>query len=194
MHKSLKALLLAGLLAFPALLSAGCASKPKSTVMQVQDYELVGNDIGQQLADAMATNEVFASRNADSPRMVIAMQKVVNLTSDQMSAGAKWYLMYKVRSSSGIQKLGRERNIAFVIAAEDLQRAKQIGSINAEIGAERAPTHVMSATFKSTRRTGDEARTDLYYATFEITDLATGEIIWSGDVAFKRIGFGKSYD
>jgi PBP1b-binding outer membrane lipoprotein LpoB len=181
-----------GSLLIVAWLCTGCA-RPCTTVMTAGDYEFIGAEIGGKLARQMAEG-FLAGRSGDSPPMVIAIQKVVNYTSDMMSDGARWLIMSHVKGTLPIKSLARERNVRFVIPAEQLRRAKAEGTFDEEDFAERAPTHAMTATFRSATRSSGTDRTDLYYCEFQLTALETGEIAWTDRVEFKRIAVGESWD
>ena len=126
--------------------------------------------------------------------MTIAINRVTNLTSDMIPESAQWYMMERVKNSQSIGRLSRDKNIVFTIPAEHLRQAKAHGAVEEGFGQARAPTHVMSATFRSVTRSTGKDRTDLYYCEYEITDLATGEIAWTDKVEFKRVAKGESWD
>lgn len=173
------------------LLACGCASsQPRSSVMTAEDYQDIAVEVGAKLSDSLASDPLFADRTSESPPMVIAVQKVLNLSSDILSAGARWYLMERMVSSSGIRRLRKEKNLVFVIPAERLREAKRVGVVDDEAGADRRPTHVLRATLRSVSRVGKEARTDIYFCEFEMTNLQDGELLWSGEHEFKRVASG----
>lgn len=171
---------------------AGCGSSPKSTRMTVEDYQEVGADIAAHLQEELAVG-LLADRSPDSPEWVIAVQKVVNYTDDLMSEGAKWYLMQSVKDSLPKPFL-KSKNIQFVIPAEHLREAKRKGEIPEDAYADRKPTHVLTGTFRSASRAIKKERTDAYMLDSEIREMASGEVVWSGQVTFKRWAEGKKWD
>lgn len=174
--------------------AGGCASQPKSSVMTVEDYQYIATEMGGKLQGKLATSDVFAGRGGESPAMVVSIQKVSNLTSDMIPESARWYLMEKVKSSLPMAALSRDKNIRFVIPAEHLRQARERGAVEDDFANDRAPTHVMTATFLSATRAGGLERTDLYYCEYQLTDLSSGEVVWTDTVEFKRTAHGRSWD
>ena len=174
-------------------LLAGCRSAPRSSQMTVDDYRSIAADIAENLRADLATG-FLASRTADSPRMVVAFQQVLNYTTDNMSTGAKWYLMKSVVDSLPKSFL-HEKNIVFVMSAEQLREAIRIGTVEPDTGTERQPTHTLTAKFRSaSRMAGKAGRTDNYLCNYEITDLVTGEVVYTGSAEFTRWARGRSFD
>ncbi len=182
------------LVAFGCCVLSGCAGPPRSTVMTVEDYEYVAREMAGNLRRSLVDKGLLASRGPDSPPIVIAVQKVVNLTSDVMSEATKWYLMARVVNSQPLRSLRATKNVYFTIAAEHLREARKRGSVETGFAELRHPTHAMTATFHSVTRSTGVERTDLYYCQYEITDLLTGETVWSDKVEFKRIAHGRTWD
>lgn len=176
-------------------LLCGCrSSQPKSSIMTTDDYEHIAIEIAGKLQTQLGEEGPFAQRTPDSPPMVVSITKVTNLTSDIMSESAKWYLMERVASSIPFAQLAREKNVRFVIPADRLRAAKQRGTVDQDAGAERETSHLMTATFTSVTRATGKDRTDLYYCEYNITTRASGEIIWTDKVEFKRTAHGRSWD
>ena len=170
---------------------AGCASPgPKSTVLTASDLDTTTAVMAQKLSDS----RLLAERNSESPKMVIAISKVQNLTSDIITEGEQWSLMEKVRGSLPIVQLGQQKNVTFVIPAEHLRSAQAKGTLPSDFASGRKPTHEMDATFRSATRSGGLDRTDAYLVEYRITDLASGELVWDETFEFKRVARGLSYD
>lgn len=162
--------------------------------MTVDDYQYIAAEIAEKLRAHMAESTMMKERTAESPKWVFAIEKVQNLTSDLMTESTKWYLMARVRESVPIGSFAREKNFAFTIPAERLREARKRGAVSEDMGAERTPTHVMTATFRSVTRAADKDRTDLYYCDYALTDLKSGEVVWTDKVEFKRAAHGRSWD
>lgn len=169
---------------------AGCAGAPQSTQMTSGDLEVTTAAMARDLAGS----RFLAERGPDSERMVVAINKVENLSSDLMPAGEQWMLMERVKGSLPIVELGRQKNIAFVIPAEHLREGRERGTLPEGFAAGRRPTHEMAATFHSGTRVAGLDRTDAYLVEYRITDLATGELVWNGTFEFKRAAAGLAYD
>ncbi len=174
-----------------AAIVGGCASTgPQSTRLTTDDFIATSSDMAAQLRGS----DFLRERTPDSPRIVIAIRSVENLTSDLMSGGEKWTLMNRVRNSVAVRDVCREKNIAFVIPAEKLESGREKGTLEPDAAAGRAPTHVMSAIFTSIRRAAKNQRADVYSCQYQITDLATGQLAWSGVFEFQRQAAGRAYD
>lgn len=169
----------------------GCATaQARTTTLSASDLEATSTEIAAKLR----ASDFLKGRGPDSPRMVIAINKVENLTSDLIPSSEQWWLMQRVRDSIGIQTLSKERNVKFVIPAKFLRDAKRKGTLPEDVALERNPTHEMSATFRTATRTAKLDRTDAYLCEYRITELASGTLEWSDSFEFKRTAFGKSYD
>lgn len=126
--------------------------------------------------------------------MILALNKVENLSNDLIPSGEQWYMMVRLRDTLPIASLRTQRNMAFVIPAEHLRSGNDDGTFPEGFAGSRAPTHEMSATFRSSRRAAGLDRTEGYDCEFRITDLTTRELVFADTVAFKRVSRGKSYD
>lgn len=168
----------------------GCAAPVKSTAITVSDIQ----EVAVEMAAKLRGSDFLKDRGPDSPRMVIAIQRVENLTLDIIPEADRWYLMDRVRSSFSLAELSKEKNIGFVIPAEKLRAAREKGTLDDDFAAGRAPTHEMTATFRSVTRAAGLNRTDLYLCEYRITDLADGTLDWSDAFEFKRAALGRAYD
>ena len=167
-----------------------CSAPPRSTQLTTSDLDATT----AAMAAKLASSKFLADRTADSPRVVIAISKVENLSSDIITEGEEWMLMQRVRDSLPIVQLGKQRNLAFVIPAEHLKAGQARGTLDAEFAKGRKPTHEMDATFRSGTRTSGKDRTDAYLVEYRITDLSSGELVWDESFEFKRVAQGLSYD
>lgn len=174
------------------LLLPACA-QPRSTRMTVGDFEAMA----AQMAQSLSRSPALAGRTPDSAPMVVAITKVENLSSDVMSEGEQWGVIAKIRGSLPIQALRQQKNIAFVIPAEQTRKLRQQGDLGAaaeQFGSERSPTHTMTATFRSVTRAIDKARSELYFCEFSLIDLKTSEPIWTDRFEYKRLATGHIWD
>lgn len=184
--------MLLGLISLAAMLAlGGCATaQAKTTTLSASDLEATSTEIAAKLR----ASDFLKGRGPDSPRMVVAINKVENLTSDLIPSSEQWWLMQRVRDSIGLQTLSKERNVKFVIPAKFLRDAQRKGTLPEDAALERSPTHEMSATFRTATRTAQLDRTDAYLCEYRITDLSDGTLDWSDSFEFKRTAFGRSYD
>lgn len=184
--------LLVAVISLVAVLAmGGCATaQAKTTSLSMSDLEATCAEIASKLRGS----DFLKDRGSDSPRMVVAINKVENLTSDVIPSGEQWWLMQRVRDSIGVQTLSRERNVRFVIPAKFLREAQRKGTLAEDAAMERSPTHEMTATFRTATRTAKLDRTDAYLCEYRITDLSDGSLEWAETFEFKRTAFGRSYD
>lgn len=180
-----------------ALLTAagltGCSSAPKSSRMTAADM----TDMAQAMASSLAQSETVRQRTPQSPRWVIAIQKVENLTQDVMTESEQWGVMARLQGSLPITALYDQRNIRFVIPAERTRAIRQqpdLKGYEQAFGGERAPTHVMTATFRSATRADARNRSDYYYCDFVMQELASGQTVWNDRFEYKRIAKGHVWD
>lgn len=175
------------------MVPCGCAAPQRSTRLTVDDLGAISEDIAEQLAAA----EVFAARSPDSPMWVIAIRKVENLTSDVMSEAERWYIMERMRARTPTAALWRQRNVRFVVPEEKARAVRERFGEQLEApgyGDERAPTHVMEGAFRSVTRAVSKGRTELYFFEASLTELASGEPVWSGTFEYKREARGHVWD
>lgn len=181
---------LAALLWFVCLGALGCTAPQQRTILTVDDYEHVSSELAQKLQDS----EFLRDRTVDSPRIIIAIRKVVNLTSDVIPTSAQWYMVARMVDSLPMAELRADKNLAFMVPAERLREARKHGDCSDALPLDGSATHTMLAEFRSMTRTADRARTDMYYCPCRIVDLATGEEVWTGKVEFKKAAEGRSWD
>ena len=170
---------------------AGCAARKGSTRLTTGDVR----DMSVELAASLAMSELLSERGPESARMVVAIDRVENLSSDVVPVSEQWYLMERIRASTPLQALASQRNIGFVIPAEHLRQLRERAGAEAALAMERrAPTHAMRGTLRSITRAIALARTDLYSFECRIIDLASGDVVWSDSFELKRAAAGLSYD
>lgn len=173
----------------------GCGSTPRSSRLQVEDF--------QAMAAAMSASlsREFAERGPGDEPWVVSIQRVLNLSGDVLTVGEQWYPMGKLVSSRSMQELWDAHRVKVVIPAERqrLLLARSPGEFDERFGGVRGgqrqrPTHVVTATLRSVTRAGFDARTDLYVAEFEMTELASGMPVWNDRFELKRQAVGAVWD
>lgn len=170
------------------MVAGGCgAAMAQTTALTVDDFQVMASELAARLASSQWLRE----RGNESSVAVVTIARVENLTNDLMSQGEQWYVITRVRDSMPISRLRVERNLAFVMPAE---RASLLETGEGEAMRLRAPTHEMTATFRSARRMAALNSTEGYTCEFRITDLTTGEVVFVDSVGFKRVAYGRSYD
>lgn len=185
---------LLGLLGAHGLL--GCASTPQSSRLTAGDFEVTVNE----MARSLAASEFLAARTPDSPQIRIVTSKVTNLTSDVISAAEQWMLIARVQSSLAIRTMADQKNIVFQIPPEEIAMLRQRG-FDVPMTPENLPTHLMTATFRSSTRVRREAqagyadlRKDYYLLQYEIFEIQSKNLEWDGRFEFAREAFGLAID
>lgn len=179
---------------FAMVLFVGCASTgARSTRMTVGDL----NAMADAMAQSLARSDALRERTADSPLWVISIDKVLNLSSDVMTEAEQWFVIAKLRGSLPLQAMSKERNIRFVIPAEQTRKMRRDPNLDTRgdtFGSERKPTHQMTATFHSATRADATHRTELYYCEFVIIEFATAVPVWTDKFEYKRGAVGHVWD
>lgn len=174
-----------------SMVLGACVGAPKSSRLSVDDVEFTAKELSAKLTDS----KFLADRNGDSERMVVAINKVENLTTDVIPEADEWYLMERVRGSRPMEALKRLKSIVFVVPIDHIRGGQaQASEFDKLVALGRAPTHEMSATFRSAVRSKGEDRTDAYLCEMRITDLTTRELVFLESVEFKKTAVGKAYD
>ncbi len=188
--RSLQALFLLLISCIPAFLS-GCGG-PQSTTLRAEDFDAMA----EAMAQSLLRSEALAERGPESEPWTVSIQKVTNLSGDVIPVREQWAVMAMLRGSVPIRQLRERMNVAFTIPAERVEamRADEDAPELATFGEERVVTHVMTATIRSVTRTDTGARTDLYYAEFDLLDLATNRPVWNDRFEFKRQAMGSLRD
>jgi hypothetical protein len=177
-----------------AAFSSGCATPAyarPSTRLTVDDFHAM------TVAMADSLSRTFASRGPDSEPWTIAMQNVVNLSSDVIPERERWAVMAQIQGAQPIQALWDSKRVRFVLPAERvaaMRESQDLTELNEGFGADRRPTHVLTGTFRSVTRAQAKDRTDLYYMEFDLVDLRTGEPVWNDKFEFKRAAHGAIWD
>lgn len=185
------------LLLIAVMLLSGCASSNRVSTRMTTD-DLIEST--ERMAQSLAASDMLQGRTPNSPQMVVTINRVQNLTSDIIPLSEQWMVIARVRNAMPIQELSQKRNIVFVIPPEQQQTLREAG-YDADLGKPTLePTHVMTATFLSAARTGQNAkgltrqRTDLYYLEYSVFDLNTRQVAWSDRFEFKREASGLLID
>ncbi|HYF14404.1 MAG TPA: hypothetical protein VD971_04945 [Phycisphaerales bacterium] len=174
----------------PCVALCACASVPRSSRLTTQDFTLLAADVAAALNQAPAIRE----RDAASPRWTIAMNKAENLSNDLIPSREQWALVTSVRDHADLVRLGREKNFALIIPAERLREGLASGSLEPGTAADRAPTHELAATILSVSRSAITSRADVYVCEFRLTEIGSGELLWSQTFDIKRAAHGLSFD
>lgn len=190
--------LLAAAAAMLVCVSAGCAASapgPRTTRLSGADL----SETAAAMAQSLAESGVITGRSPQSPRWVVSIDRVENLSSDVLSESDKWSLMARLRSSFPIHAMRQQRNITFVIPAQRLAMLEASGYRDelTEAPLQRTqPTHSITAVLRSITRVdpSGKGRVDAYAAQFTMYDLSTQEAVWTDTFELKRLASGHIWD
>ncbi len=176
----------------------GCAqatyAPEKSTRLTADDYVYVVSETAAKLQDS----DFLKQRGPDSPRAVINITKVENLTTDLIPEAEQWMFLINVRNAPAMSKLSQMKNFVFQVPPEQLARIRK--KFPSAGSSAMTPTYIMGATFRSGTRSAKgasgfaEDRTEQYQLDYRITALPGGELVWSSTVEFKRAAKGNLID
>ena len=174
-------------------LAAGCGGivVDQSTRLTIGDMRT----IVAQTVEAFAASPWVAARAPDSPEAVITFTEMVNASDDVITRSELWYLAQSVATTTfGDRDLREGKNVTLVVPADKLDAARRRGTITARAAPDRDVTHTMTGRIDNVPRSDADGRTDLYVASYQLVDLETGAIEWTGSVEFERAAFGRSFN
>lgn len=161
--------------------------------MTVGDIEAMG----AAMAQSLATSDALRGRDADSPRWVVSIDKVLNLSSDVMTEAEQWAIMARLRSTLPVTTMAKQHNLHFVLPPERIEMLRDhpdAPELGEGLATDRRVTHTLAATFRSVTRATDDQRSELYYCQFELFDLREGVPVWIDQFEYKRAARGKIWD
>jgi hypothetical protein len=176
---------------------AGCAGcVERSTRLTGSDFEVTV----QEMANSLAASEFLAERSPTSPEIRIVTRQALNLTSDVITPAEQWMLVARVQSALPVRQMAEHRNIVFQMPPEEIARLRARG-FESELTEENRPTHLMTATLRSSLRAGasdsnglTNLRKDYYLLEYQILEIETRRLAWSGRFEFAREAAGLVID
>jgi hypothetical protein len=174
-------------------LGGGCAGPTldQSSRLTIGDMRLIVDETVQQFA----ASPFVAERSETSDPIVITFTRMENATTDVITRSELWYLAQSVAGKVASDRaLRRGKNLMMVIPADRLRDAKRRGTVTAEAGGEREPTHTMTARIVSITRSEGDQRRDFYQAEYTVLRLRDGVIEWQGLAEFERAALGRSFN
>lgn len=175
----------------------GCKSAPPSSTDFTQDdLDVTVNE----MAASLAGSDFLKNRTAQSPRIVLVTNKVRNLTDNIMPTTERWMMIARLQSTLPIRTMADQKNIVFVMPPERFAELRRNG-FDQELPQGLEPTHVMTATFLSSRRAAREGsdkitsvKSNFYYLEYSITAVNSREILWTDAFEFGRKATGNIID
>ena len=174
----------------------GCASEPQRST-RLTDSDL--DQVVLRVAESLRASELLAGRTGASPRMVVVVNRVQNLTDDVIPIDEQWMLVARLQGSLPVRGLADDKNVRFVIPPERVELLRGAG-YDVDGGGASEPTHVMTATFLSARRSGrggqrvTDVRSNYYYLEYALYGLDGRELLWTDRFEFKREAVGLVID
>lgn len=186
----------AGLVLLCLVLSGCQSAPPRTTDFTQDDLDVTIN----AMAASLAASDFLSERTPDSPQIVLVTNQVRNLTDNLMTTAERWMMIARVQSTLPIRTMADQKNIVFVMPPERLADLRRSG-FDQELPPGLEPTHVMTATFMSSRQAarqrGDEItslRTNFYYLEYSIAAINSREVLWTDAFAFGREARGNIID
>lgn len=179
-----------------SLCLTACAARPQSSRLTNADFDAATNAIAQSLR----SSDWLTGRTADSPPIVIVIDRVDNRMDEVLSTAEQWMYVARVANSLPLTTMQRDRNIRFIIPPE---RHTTIPGSSLENSEGLTPTHLLAATFMSSPRGGSSEnasggmtnlRSDFYYMQYTITTLPSRAIVWQDTFEFQRQAQGRLID
>ncbi len=133
-----------------AMMLQGCHEPPRTTRMQIVDFD----EMAEAMAQSLMRSDALAERGPNSPLWVVSMAKVRNLTSDIMTDSEQWMIMAKLRDTTSFKTLWDQKNVRFVLPPEQAERLRDVEAPAYTDAApqRQKPTHTLTATFRSVTR------------------------------------------
>jgi len=170
---------------------SGCGSAPRAHTTFLNSVDLT--DMTDRMAESFAGDELMTQRSPRSEPWVVSMDRVHNLTNQIIPEREKWLYLARLRALLQGSEMARQRNITWVIPPERWPMVQaELGDAPPEL--RRAPTHELTAEFGALTSTSARGRSDAYLCEYQLVDLHSGQIVWSGRWEAKRSVAGKTYD
>lgn len=164
-----------------AVVALGACATPRVSTTQLTPADVVS--MTDRMTVSLLEDEVIGTRDGDSERWVISIDRVRNLTEHPMTVRQRWAAMARLRSRLAQTDFAQERNIAWILPPD---RWQQYASDSYNPRAQRLlPTHSLHATFYSDTTSSLAGRSDAYLCAFTLTDLNTGSVIWEDSFEVK---------
>ncbi len=161
----------------------GCGSKVRTTTITIGDMQ----EARRELQSQVEQKPFFAERSASSPeiRIVVDQMQMLNLSSDQLSAGDRGYLMSGIFEGN-VRRALRDKNVKFIASAD---RFGGRGSIDGD-----NLYHLVGTLRSAGPRSDGDGRVELYLMEYELIKSQGGAVVWPGEFTFKRYAPGIVFD
>ncbi|HMN95178.1 MAG TPA: hypothetical protein PKC90_01740 [Phycisphaerales bacterium] len=166
---------------------------PKVQTTFLTNVDLV--DMTERMATSFAASPAMQARTRESPRWIISIDRVDNRTNQIIPEDQKWIFVGRLRALLAATRLTDQKNLAWIVPQEKWAIIQQELRMYGEPPELRMrPTHLMTAQFSALTTTSGAGRSDAYFCSFQLVDLATGGLVWEDGWEVKREVVGKTYD
>lgn len=197
------------MLAGVPMVLASCAAPQaeRTTRLRASDLRLGVADVREDLA----ASRFLTERTADSPALRIVPSEMVNLSSDRLARIDRWAAVTKVLFDPSVRAMLEEKNIQTLMPRDtallltrygvDVDPSTRVAPVDADESPDFAPTHVFGARVMSiTRASGvngsepSNLRQETIRVEYQIIELQSRRVEWSGAHEFKRVATGLLID
>jgi hypothetical protein len=162
-------------------LLAACSS-PQISTTRLSSADLVA--MTDRMAASLRASPAVASRSADAAPWFIAIDRLVNQSSDIVPDGQKRAFLARLRALLSQTPALAQRQIIFIASAD---RRDELSSLATGVPTDSPrPTHELIATLYSVSSADPRHRSDAYLAAFSLLDLATAQVLWEDSYEVKR--------
>lgn len=174
--------------------ASGCAGGPpevRTTFLRAVDLIEMTDRMAASLAGAPAITE----RGPDSDRWVVSMERISNRTNQLIPDGEKWLYVARLRSRLAAADLSNRTNLVWVMPPERwAEVVDELDDPREPLELRTPPTHQLTGTFLALTTTSGAGRSDTTVSSYQLVDLATGELVWEDAWEVKRAVSGRTYD
>lgn len=174
---------------------AGCSSTAVNTGSQ--NTFLSATDLVQmtdQMATAITADADVARVTAKKP-MIIVIKPIINDTNEIIPAREKELYVARVQGLMAKQQALRSRFV-FVLNRSDYENlvrsegvsSEQLGPVEAATieQGRYVPEYALSGRFYAQTNANAQQRSDYYLCTYQLTNIASGELLWEGTYEVKK--------
>lgn len=192
------------------LVSCAGQQAERTTRLRASDLEIGVAEVREDLA----SSAFMGTRTAESGPIRIVPSEMVNLSSDRLARIDRWAAVTKVLFDPSVRAMFEAKNIQTLMPRDtallltrygvDVDPAARVvggAGLGVDESPDFAPTHVFGARVMSiTRASGvgpreaSNLRQETIRVEYQIVELQSRRVEWSGAHEFKRVGVGLLID
>lgn len=175
-----------------ATVAASCAP-PKARTTFLTSVDLV--DMTERMSASFAVTPAIADRARESPRWIISIDRVDNRTNQIIPENQKWAYVGRLRALLTASRISDQKNLVWIVPPERWATIqKELNMFGEPPDLRMPPTHLLTAQFSSLTTTSGAGRSDAYFCSYQLVELATGRLVWEDGWEVKREVMGVTYD